>query len=275
MKLPWRRTTSASRGQALVEMAVILPVLLLLLLMAVDLGRVFFGWVGLQNAARIGASYAAIHPDAWSAPDNPVKQLARQQYADQMIADAEALNCDKDTNNDGAFTAADLPVPTFTNVVGSSSPYELGDHVSVTLNCTFELITPVVNAIFTGGVPIDAKTTFPVRGGTIANIPTPVPGGSSGASPTAAPCLAPIANFFAAPTNGHKPLTVNFTDTSIAQGCAIDTWAWNFGDGSAISTLQSPSHTYTVKGNYDVTLTVTSAAGPNSTVVNNYIKVQP
>ncbi|MDE0961370.1 MAG: PKD domain-containing protein, partial [Planctomycetota bacterium] len=36
-------------------------------------------------------------------------------------------------------------------------------------------------------------------------------------------------------------------------------WSWNFGDGSAISTQQNPSHTYTVAGSYDVSLT---AAGP-------------
>ena len=39
------------RGQALVEMAIILPVLVLLLLLAVDFGRVFFGWIALNNAS--------------------------------------------------------------------------------------------------------------------------------------------------------------------------------------------------------------------------------
>jgi Flp pilus assembly protein TadG len=110
-RLPSRLRNRDTRGQALVEMAVILPVLLLLLVLAIDVGRVFFGWVGLQNAVRIGANYAAIHPDAWSAPDNPVKVLAREQYEDQMVADARALNCDRDTDGDGDFDADDLRCP--------------------------------------------------------------------------------------------------------------------------------------------------------------------
>ena len=70
MKLPWRRTTSASRGQAMVEFALILPLLLLVLLLAIDFGRVFFGWVALNNASRIAASEAGFHPEAWKAPGN-------------------------------------------------------------------------------------------------------------------------------------------------------------------------------------------------------------
>jgi hypothetical protein len=296
MKLPMvRRWRRVSRGQALVEMAIILPVLLLLLVMALDLGRVFFGWVGLQNAARIGANYAAIHPDAWSAPDNPVKLLARSQFANQMIADAQALNCDQDTNGDGTFDEDDLPLPVFTNVVGSASPYELGDHASITLECEFGLITPLANGIFGGGVHIDAKAVFPVRGGTIANIPTPgaltspsptptpfpsssgSASASASASATASPstsCLAPIANFVGNPTVGNRPLTVQFTDTSIAQGCPITSWSWDFqDDGTVDSTVQNPSWTYTAKGKYKVRLTVTSAAGSDSKRENGYIDV--
>ncbi|MGH2463352.1 MAG: TadE/TadG family type IV pilus assembly protein, partial [Candidatus Limnocylindria bacterium] len=49
-----RRLPRPTRGQGLVEFAIILPFLMLVLLMAVDFGRVFFGWVGLANASRIG-----------------------------------------------------------------------------------------------------------------------------------------------------------------------------------------------------------------------------
>ena len=54
------------RGQALVEFALVLPLLALLLVMALDFGRVFFGWVALQNAARIGANYAGHTPNLLS-----------------------------------------------------------------------------------------------------------------------------------------------------------------------------------------------------------------
>ena len=63
MKLPLSSPARAQpRGQALVEFALILPLLVLLLLLAIDFGRVFFGWVALNNAARIAANEAAVQP---------------------------------------------------------------------------------------------------------------------------------------------------------------------------------------------------------------------
>ena len=58
--LPFHRgSRPRRRGQAMVEFALVLPLLVLLLVMAIDFGRVFFGWVALQNATRIAADYAA------------------------------------------------------------------------------------------------------------------------------------------------------------------------------------------------------------------------
>ena len=66
MRLPSRRKAGQqkdrSRGQSLVEFALVLPMILLLMLIAIDFGRVFLGWVGLNNAARVAANYAAMHP---------------------------------------------------------------------------------------------------------------------------------------------------------------------------------------------------------------------
>src|SRR6185503_5113295 len=56
-----RRTAgrSRARGQSLVEFALILPILLLLALIAVDFGRIYLGWINLQNEARIAADFGA------------------------------------------------------------------------------------------------------------------------------------------------------------------------------------------------------------------------
>src|SRR5262245_51647344 len=50
------------RGQSVVEFALILPVFVFLLLMAIDFGRLFFSYVQVTNAAREGAAYAAAAP---------------------------------------------------------------------------------------------------------------------------------------------------------------------------------------------------------------------
>ncbi|HEY8447353.1 MAG TPA: TadE/TadG family type IV pilus assembly protein [Thermomicrobiales bacterium] len=53
----------SERGQSLVELAIGLPILLLLLLGTLDLGRVFFEYIELRNAVREGASYGARNPN--------------------------------------------------------------------------------------------------------------------------------------------------------------------------------------------------------------------
>jgi len=47
----WRPHT---RGQAVVEFAIVLPVMVLLLVFAIDFGRVLFSWIEVMNAAREG-----------------------------------------------------------------------------------------------------------------------------------------------------------------------------------------------------------------------------
>ncbi len=48
----------------------------------------------------------------------------------------------------------------------------------------------------------------------------------------------------------------NFTDASTSSSGSIITWIWNFGDLSAPSSLQNPTHTYDVCGVYNVSLTI-------------------
>lgn len=48
------------RGQALVEMAIILPVLLLLLMVIIDFGRIFNSYLIISNASREGARMALV-----------------------------------------------------------------------------------------------------------------------------------------------------------------------------------------------------------------------
>jgi len=66
----------------------------------------------------------------------------------------------------------------------------------------------------------------------------------------------PIASFSANPVVQTFPnATVNFTDLTNAGNW---TYTWDFGDTSAVSTQQNPSHTYGWPGTYAVTLGVTN-----------------
>ncbi len=83
------------------------------------------------------------------------------------------------------------------------------------------------------------------------------------------PAITPIASFTASPTTGTAPLAVTFTDTS---SNTPTSWLWDFGDGST-SLEQNATHTYTLAGTYTVNLTVTNAAGSNTTTKTGYISV--
>jgi len=73
----------------------------------------------------------------------------------------------------------------------------------------------------------------------------------------------PVAAFNADVTIGYTTLTVQFTDESTPGILPIDTWAWDFGDTGS-SGDPSPSHDYTAAGSFDVTLTVTSGMGSDT-----------
>jgi hypothetical protein len=77
------------------------------------------------------------------------------------------------------------------------------------------------------------------------------------------------ADFTASPTSGYKSLVVQFTDQSTT---VHDTWLWDFGDG-ATSTAQNPLHTYTVAGDFTVSLTINGPGGEDTEVKDNYIHV--
>lgn len=55
-------TKTRERAQGLVEFALILPILLLITVVVLDLGRAFFVTIAIQNATREGARQAARDP---------------------------------------------------------------------------------------------------------------------------------------------------------------------------------------------------------------------
>ncbi len=52
-----------TNGQSIVEMALLLPVLLLISVVAIDLGRGIYYYSAIYNAAREGARYGIIYPE--------------------------------------------------------------------------------------------------------------------------------------------------------------------------------------------------------------------
>ena len=139
------------QGQSLAEFALVLPVLLLIVLLGLDLGRAFFSWVTLNNAARVGANYAGLNPDASFA--------AASKYDSLVRGDGANAAC--------VIAAGAPPQPVFADSAldSNATTKDLGDDVTLTISCPFRVITPLVSAIIGNPLTISASSTFTVRDG--------------------------------------------------------------------------------------------------------------
>ena len=187
---PIQRGVSARRGQSLAEFTLILPLLLLLLVVGVDFGRIFLGWVELNNVVREAANFAANNPTAWNSV-NPDPN-AQAQYQSLVANDAATINCQLPT-------PSPAPTPSFPN--GPDGQNAIGDPVSVSITCRFSVITPIVSSIVGGTVPVTASAAFPITNGPILGLnvanpnptptPTPAPTPTPGPTPTPTPGATP------------------------------------------------------------------------------------
>jgi Flp pilus assembly protein TadG len=110
------------KGQSLTEVALMLPVLLLILAGVLDLGRLYYAYVTVSDAAAEGATYAAINPND----------------GDEIVSRTQAAT-DGLVQIDASMVGVDCPT------VAAGAP------VTVTVGYTFTLVTPIINAMVPDG----------------------------------------------------------------------------------------------------------------------------
>jgi PKD repeat protein len=82
------------------------------------------------------------------------------------------------------------------------------------------------------------------------------------------------ADFISDVTGGQAPLTVQFTDMSVAVSGTITSWEWDFdNDGTIDSYDQNPAWTYTENGTYTVSLTASDGTESDTETKQDYISV--
>jgi len=133
----------------MVEFALILPVFLVLLAAAVDLGRMFYAYVAVENATKEGAIYGAQNPQCAATSTlcpNPQNVTWRVQ-----------------NETGGASLPGGIQVGAIQCRAPDGSPRALitcidGDTYVVNASHDFRLITPVLSGIFGTGLTLSAQS---------------------------------------------------------------------------------------------------------------------
>src|SRR5437762_7539795 len=114
-----------TRGQSMVEFALIVPLLFLFILGIIEMGYALFVYTSVQNAAREGARAAAVRPCPTSSDTAAIEQLT--------VSRMPAL----------VNTSAIAPVISYSD----PSMADFGTTVTVTLNYSFPLLDPLTSSL--------------------------------------------------------------------------------------------------------------------------------
>jgi len=138
-------TPHGEAGQSLVEVTLGMIILLILLLGMLDVGRLFFTLVALQNAAGEGALYASAFPACKTAANcadpNNVEYRVKQESSTGVVD----------------WTTASIAVEPNAPVTGGT--------ITVTVTYNHKLLTPFISQMIGGGVlPLRARASQRVIG---------------------------------------------------------------------------------------------------------------
>ncbi len=119
------------RGQSLVELAITLPILLLLLGGVIDLGRGFLILVAVENAAGEGALYGAVHPECLTDDHAPTICQGSESVAGRVREEGRPII---ELTEDNAVITVE---------VEGGAPITAGSTLLVTVTYTYSPLTPV------------------------------------------------------------------------------------------------------------------------------------
>ena len=140
-----------SRGQSLVEFALVLPLFLLLVFGILDLGLAVFSYNSITNAAREGARLAIVNQDTAKVTTRSTSQAAIARTPTVTVAYYQAK---ADGTPDTAKTCP----------IGASTYIGVGCLAVVTFSGSYTPITPIIGRVlFAGGVTFTAKSVLPVE----------------------------------------------------------------------------------------------------------------
>ena len=147
-----------TRGQAIVEVALVLPIFLLLLMVLFDFGRVIYAQNTINQDAREGVrrgmvSTSGLSGAAWTTRYAAIRAAARTMAPAVPIADKDIFGapgaCAGTLPPDAAPNAATCFYPTGVLLATSTCV--------VNISVRVDFITPIISNILGGGITLTAK----------------------------------------------------------------------------------------------------------------------
>ncbi len=167
----------SKKGQAIVETALLLPILMFLTMGSADLGRVFYYSIAVTNAAREAARVGTYYDPTATPPGN-----AQDDYADILTVAQHEVPQDVTLNlatiapthcltGSPSSWSGNYPSAPNTGYVyicfdgqDTPAPSKASSSVEVTILFNFQPVTPLAEVIGAGTVHVVASTTMPVQG---------------------------------------------------------------------------------------------------------------
>lgn len=171
-----RRRPAGRKGQAIVETALLLPILMFLTMGSADLGRVFYYSIAVTNAAREAARVGTYYDPTATPPGN-----SQDDYADILVAAQHEVPQDVTLNlatiapthcltGSPSSWSANYPTTPNTGYVyicfdgqDTPAPSSASNSVQVTILFNFQPVTPLAEMVGASTVHVLASTTMQVE----------------------------------------------------------------------------------------------------------------
>ena len=138
-----KRRRQRSRGQALVEFALVLPIFLMLLMAVFDLGRAIYMYNGVAEAARELARVTSVYPGTplGTTPETAAV-LATQKHLVPALGNP-------------TFACVDIDGSSVTETC------KAGDQVKVVILAPYQPVTPILSMV--GNINLASSSTFSIQ----------------------------------------------------------------------------------------------------------------
>ena len=153
-----------SRGQGLVEFALVFPLIVLMLFGVFDLGRAVYAYNTIGNAARQGARIAAVNqvltsPGGDCDESRPVENPLNAHWSIQTCTAASATSL----GIQASTVQVSYARPPGNTTLHCTPPLAVGCVASVTVTYQFSPMTPGISFLFPSGISMASTSQVPIE----------------------------------------------------------------------------------------------------------------